>query len=83
MIELGVMARDKITNFTGVVTGRSQFLTGCDQYLLQPNVGEGGEYRDGKWFDEGRLSVQPAKPVDPADVQGERPGGPDRGAPVK
>ena len=35
-LEHGQLAQDKITGFTGMVTGHSDYMTGCDQYLLQP-----------------------------------------------
>ncbi|EPN30018.1 hypothetical protein A245_46208, partial [Pseudomonas syringae pv. actinidiae ICMP 19096] len=42
MIELGKKARDKISGFEGVITGRAQYLTGCDQYVLSPAAKNGG-----------------------------------------
>lgn len=52
MIELGLKARDKITGFEGVITGRAQYLTGCDQYVLVPPVKD-GQVQKSEWFDEG------------------------------
>jgi len=73
--------RDQITKFRGVVTGRSAYITGCNQYLVQPEVKEDGDYVQGRWFDEDRLEKIGAKPVD---VKGEKPGGPrDNPAPSK
>lgn len=54
---LGKTAKDKITGFTGIVTGKADYLTGCSQFLLVPKVAENGSYIDGQWFDEGRLQV--------------------------
>lgn len=79
MIELGKKARDKITGFEGVITGRAQYLTGCDQYVLAPPAKDGVASR-GEWFDEGRLEVT-GEGVDPKDVAGPAPGGPQRDAP--
>ncbi len=53
MIKLGSYAKDCITNFTGVVTGHAEYITGCDQYLLSPQTPDKGP----KWFDEQRLVV--------------------------
>lgn len=58
-MELGVKAKDKITGFTGIVTGKASYLTGCDQYLVQPKCKEDGEMTDGRWFDEQRLEIVP------------------------
>ncbi|MGN6451310.1 MAG: hypothetical protein ACTHLK_22500 [Brucella intermedia] len=52
MITLGATAKDIITGFEGVVTGRASYLTGCDQYLISPR----GE-KEARWFDEQRLEV--------------------------
>ena len=56
MIELGAHAKDIVTGFEGVVTGRAQYLTGCDQYILSPKA-SGADFKSGHWFDENRLSV--------------------------
>ncbi|MQU72366.1 hypothetical protein [Sinorhizobium meliloti] len=53
MIKLGSYAKDCITNFTGVVTGHAEYITGCDQYLLSPQTPD----KEPKWFDEQRLVV--------------------------
>ncbi len=58
MIKLGQKVRDKITGFTGIATGHAKYLTGCDQYLTQPDCGEDNKkYPGSNWFDEGRLEV--------------------------
>ncbi|RDJ05272.1 hypothetical protein [Rhizobium grahamii] len=53
MIKLGAFASDRITTFSGVVTGRATYITGCDQYLISPKSGD----KDPKWIDEQRLVV--------------------------
>lgn len=54
---LGHTYADVITGFIGVCTGRAEYLTGCNQALLQP-VGETSNKRpESEWFDEQRLSV--------------------------
>lgn len=52
--ELGTTAKDKITGFSGVVVGRVEYLTGCNQVLLVPKVGKDGSLREAQWFDEQR-----------------------------
>lgn len=54
---LGCVAEDTITGFKGRVTGFCCYLTGCNQYLLQPRAGVDGKLEDGRWFDEQRLKV--------------------------
>lgn len=34
--ELGNKAKDKITGFSGILTARIEFLTGCNRYCIQP-----------------------------------------------
>lgn len=51
----GDILKDKITGFQGTVTGRADYLTGCNQYLIVPKVKKDGEWKDGRWFDEQRL----------------------------
>lgn len=71
-IELGDVAKDTITGFTGVVIGRMKWLHGCERLTLQPQ-----ELKDGKpieWvtFDEPQLEL-----VRRAAVEGtSRTGGP-------
>jgi hypothetical protein len=78
MIELGQKAEDKITGFYGVITGRAQYLTGCDQYCLQPPIRPDiNEIIKPEWFDEGRIRIL-AKGITAAEVTGPAPGGPQR-----
>lgn len=81
-VTLGVKAKDKVTGFTGIVTGHGRYLTGCDQYLLNPTLGKDGAYREGQWFDENRLDVM-SKGVVVEIKQGDKPGGPQHSPPRK
>jgi len=51
----GDVLQDAITGFKGTVTGRANYLTGCDQYLLVPKVDKEGKHVDGRWIDSQRL----------------------------
>ena len=53
---LGRKAVDKITGFEGIVTGRAEYISGCDQVLIVPPVDEKGGFREGQWFDLQRVS---------------------------
>jgi len=66
--ELGSKATEKITGFSGVITGKASYLTGCDQYLVQPPCKDGA-FVEGQWFDEARLVVGSIA-VEPESVQG-------------
>lgn len=52
----GDRVKEKITGFTGVITGTCFYLTGCNQYLIT------AESKDNKnpvalWYDEGRIEL--------------------------
>jgi hypothetical protein len=60
---LGHTVEDKITGFTGVVTGIVRYLSGCNQCLVMPKVGKDNKFVVGEWFDEQRLIVKSKKPM--------------------
>lgn len=55
---LGFWAKDILTGFTGSITGRANYITGCNQYFLQPGLDEKDAFVEGRWFDEHRLEQQ-------------------------
>ena len=61
MVNLGVMAMDKITGFKGRVTGFVVYISGCNQALLTPSVGKDGKMVESMWVDEQRLEITDAK----------------------
>ena len=81
MIELGVRAKDRVTAFEGIITGRAQYIYGCDQYVLVPPVDKNGKIVDGQWFDEGRIIVLGAGVAAEEVSIPNKPGGPQRDAP--
>ena len=54
-IEFDKKYKDRITGFTGTCTGIVHYISGCDQALLLPTVGEDGKFVSGQWFDDERL----------------------------
>lgn len=62
-IKFGVSAKDKITGLKGIITAKAEYITGCNQYLLQPKVSESGDFKEGKWVDEGRIEIDWHEPV--------------------
>ena len=63
-ISKGATVSDKITGFVGVVTGRADYVTGCNQYLVQPRgVTKDGSIKSGHWLDEHRLFVDGNEPL--------------------
>lgn len=54
--KLGRIAKDKVTGFTGVIMGRSEYFTGCNHYaLVSEKLTSEGKPMDWEWFDETRL----------------------------
>jgi hypothetical protein len=52
---IGATVRDRITGFQGVVTGRVEYITGCNQLLVTPKVRADGKLDEPHWFDEQRV----------------------------
>jgi len=61
--ELGIKAKDVVTGFEGIITGRVLYITGCDQYLIHPPVDKAGKPVDPRWYDEKRIEVLDDKPL--------------------
>lgn len=51
-----IRVKDVITGFEGIITGHADYITGCDQFLVQPSAKD-GEWKEARWFDEKRLEV--------------------------
>jgi hypothetical protein len=60
--ELGDKAKDVVSGFEGVITGRAEHITGCNTYGLQPPAKD-GKKEDPTWFDEQRLDILEANPA--------------------
>ncbi len=52
--ELGVQVKDVISGLVGYTTGYVTYITGCNQYLVQP-TGNGKSKPEPSWVDESRL----------------------------
>ena len=55
--ELGKKGKDKITGFTGILTSRCEFLTGCNRYCIQPTELKDGKPIDSIYFDEDQIEI--------------------------
>lgn len=56
-VNLGDVAEDRISGFKGVVLGRIEYLTGCNQIFLLPKSKEDNDFKEGHWFDVERIEV--------------------------
>lgn len=72
--KFGKRAQDRVTGFQGIITGRCEYLYGCTQYCIVPDVDKDGQMKEGHWFDEGRVELIEGRSVKPADVQVEENG---------
>ena len=55
-IVFGQHVKDIITGFDGFVTGKCNYITGCDQALVTPTLDQKTKaYCEPKWFDVDRL----------------------------
>lgn len=56
-IELGDLAEDEITKYTGIVIGFTKHITGCDRVLLQSQEIKDGKIPDAYNFDVTTIKV--------------------------
>ncbi len=70
---MGKLAKDKITSYTGIVTSKHIYLTGCTQYGLTAKMKEDGSIPDARYVDEGRLEIT-GPGITAEDVKGNEPG---------
>lgn len=76
VIQLGDLAKDRISGFVGICTGRGEYLYGCVQVLLAPQEVREGKVVESTWFDEDRCEVVKAKKMAKPATADERKGGP-------
>jgi len=73
-VELGDRVKDVVTGFSGIAAGITKFLTGCDQVLIDPGVGEDGKLIESHCFDIMRVEVVEEGVVDFNDQEEEKKG---------
>ena len=71
--ELGIKVKDKISGFSGILTARVEFLTGCNRYCVQPKTLQDGVPIEGIYFDEEQLKYI-GKGIKPSEVTGKKKG---------
>lgn len=58
VVGLGDRVRDRINGYTGIATGRAEFLFGCRQVMVAPEtIPADGKHPESSWVDEDRLEV--------------------------
>lgn len=75
VINLGSEAKCSITGFSGVCTGRAEWLYACTKVLIQPRriLEKTGLPVDSQWFDEGQIELVKQEKEKPQKTGG--PGG--------
>lgn len=53
----GDVVREKITGFTGTITGTAFYLTSCNSYLVTAKPKDEFSEPNAIWYDEGRLEL--------------------------
>ena len=62
-VNLGDKVRDTVTEFTGVVIARTEYLNGCARCAIQSLAFKDGLPTDAYWIDEMQLEVVQANAV--------------------
>jgi hypothetical protein len=56
--ENGVEVTEKVTGFTGIITGTAFYLTGCAQHLVTAKTKDEFSEAVSNWYDDGRLEYK-------------------------
>jgi hypothetical protein len=63
--ELGVLVKDRVSGFEGVVIARTEWLYNCARYVVQPrSVDKDGKPKGAEVFDEEQLYKAARKPLE-------------------
>jgi hypothetical protein len=78
-LKMGVRVKCRVTGLVGIITGKTEYINGCIQWLVSPPVDKEGKVVDGRWIDTIQLEIVDAgiSVVEPEI----RPGGPRSDAP--
>lgn len=71
-IELGAEVTDIVTKIKGIVIYRTEHITGCNTYGVQPSSND-NTLKDIVGFDEGRLETT-GTVIEPVTLKAEKPG---------
>ena len=76
MVKLGSRVKDTVSGFTGIATGRAEYMYGCAAILIEPESLHDGKPIDGGWFDEQRVQVVEEKQPETSADNSASSGGP-------
>ena len=81
--ELGVVGKDRVSGFKGLIVGRAEYLTGCKKYALQPmKLTKEGKTPEVDWYDEMMVDIVKGKGIK-KETKKDEPGGPMKFSPPK
>lgn len=60
--KMGTPVRDVVTGFSGHTTGFCVYISGCNQFLVQPQVDKDEKFVEARWIDDARLEIQKGVP---------------------
>lgn len=78
MIKLGSRVKDSLTGFTGIATGRTEWMFGCARISIEPEELKDGKPIEMAWFDEQRVVVIEDKAIDVSSSSSAESGGPQK-----
>ncbi len=61
---MGARVKDVVSGIEGIVTGRSQWLTGCNTIGIHSGLDKDGNAKDLYWVDENRCEVIDPLPIE-------------------
>ena len=76
--EMGDLVKDRVTGFTGIVMGRTQWIYGCDRIWVQPQELKDGKKVEMDSFDEAAIEIVTKSVINVASAKAPiaKPGGP-------
>jgi hypothetical protein len=75
--KFGTIAKDIITGFTGVITARITYMTGCDQYCITSREANKDGKEQFRYYDVGRIVALEEAAIElPGDQREDPKGGP-------
>jgi hypothetical protein len=84
-VRMGIEVKDRVTGLRGIITGKTEYINGCVQWLVKPPVDKDGKLVDGCWIDTIQLEVVGQGIAEPeterTSTKTNGPGGPNADAP--
>jgi hypothetical protein len=58
-MRIGDRVSHRINGFSGIITGRTEYINGCIQHLVSPEaLDKDGKIMEGQWIDEQNLVIK-------------------------